>query len=77
MRNQIMGLDKSLKNIQDGIFVMQIDESTVEEVDNILKRMIGLLIQPVNQINNKYDRLKITTELNESYNEIDRISNST
>lgn len=77
MRNQIRGLDKSLKNIQDGIFVMQIAESAVEEVDNILKRMIGLLIQPVNQINNKYDRLKITTELNELYNEIDRISNST
>lgn len=77
MRSQIRGLNQAEQNAQDGILMLQTAEGTIEEVGNIVQRMRELSVQCANESNSGEDREKIVIELNELYEEIDRISNST
>ena len=77
MRSQIRGLDQASQNTQDGISVVQTAEGAIEEVGNIVQRMRELAVQGANETNTASDRKKITEELTQLHEEIDRIAEST
>lgn len=77
MRSQIRGLDQASQNTQDGISVVQTAEGAIEEVGNIVQRMRELAVQGANETNTASDRKKITEELSQLHEEIDRIAEST
>ena len=77
MRSQIRGLDQASQNTQDGISVVQTAEGAIEEVGNIVQRMRELSVQSANETNTGSDRTKISEELTQLHEEIDRISQST
>lgn len=77
MRSQIRGLDQASQNTQDGISVVQTAEGAIEEVGNIVQRMRELAVQGANETNTGSDRKKITEELTQLHEEIDRIAEST
>ena len=77
MRSQIRGLDQAAQNTQDGISVVQTAEGAIEEVGNIVQRMRELAVQGANETNTGSDRAKISEELTQLHEEIDRIAEST
>ena len=77
MRSQIRGLDQASQNTQDGISVVQTAEGAIEEVGNIVQRMRELAVQGANETNTGSDRAKISEELTQLHEEIDRIAEST
>lgn len=77
MRSQIRGLDQASQNTQDGISVVQTAEGAIEEVGNIVQRMRELAVQGSNETNTGSDRAKISEELTQLHEEIDRIAEST
>ncbi len=77
MRSQIRGLDQASQNTQDGISVVQTAEGAIEEVGNIVQRMRELSVQSANETNTGSDRAKISEELSQLHEEIDRIAEST
>ena len=77
MRNQIRGLDQSVRNSQDGISLVQTAEGALEEVHRILERARTLTVQAANDTNDSGDRMKIHTELEQLSNEIGRIVSDT
>lgn len=77
MRSQIRGLDQASQNTQDGISVVQTAEGAIEEVGNIVQRMRELSVQGANETNTGSDRAKISEELTQLHEEIDRIAEST
>lgn len=77
MRSQIRGLDQAAQNTQDGISVVQTAEGAIEEVGNIVQRMRELAVQGANETNTGSDRSKISEELTQLHEEIDRIAEST
>ena len=77
MRSQIRGLDQASQNTQDGISVVQTAEGAIEEVGNIVQRMRELSVQSANETNTGSDRAKISEELTQLHEEIDRIAEST
>lgn len=77
MRSQIRGLDQAAQNTQDGISVVQTAEGAIEEVGNIVQRMRELAVQCANETNTGSDRAKISEELTQLHEEIDRIAEST
>ena len=77
MRSQIRGLDQASQNTQDGISVVQTAEGAIEEVGNIVQRMRELSVQAANETNTGSDRSKISEELTQLHEEIDRIAEST
>lgn len=77
MRSQIRGLDQASQNTQDGISVVQTAEGAIEEVGNIVQRMRELAVQGANETNTGSDRKKITEELTQLHEEIDRIAEAT
>ena len=77
MRSQIRGLNQAEQNAQDGILMLQTAEGTIEEVGNIVQRMRELAVQGANETNTGSDRAKISEELTQLHEEIDRIAEST
>jgi len=77
MRSQIIGLEQSVSNAQDGISLIQTAEGALDETHAILNRIRELTIQAANEVNEKGDVLKIQDEVNALIEEIDRISKTT
>ncbi|MGX4600754.1 flagellar hook-associated protein FlgL [Faecalimicrobium sp. JNUCC 81] len=77
MRSQLRGLEQASRNTQDGISVVQTAEGAMEEVGNIAQRMRELSVQSANETNTAEDRSKITEELSQLHDEINRIADST
>ncbi|MBO3445062.1 flagellar hook-associated protein FlgL [Clostridium sp. CCUG 7971] len=77
MRSQLRGLEQASRNTQDGISVVQTAEGAMEEVGNIAQRMRELSVQSANETNTGEDRAKITEELSQLHDEINRIADST
>lgn len=76
MRAQIRGMEQADRNVQDGISMVQTAEGAMEETGNILQRMRELSVQGANETNTASDRAKMQEELNQLYDEIDRIAQS-
>ena len=77
MRSQIRGLNKASDNAQDGISLIQVAEGALNETHSILQRMNELATQAANDTNTTDDRTAIKAEINQLYDEIDRIRSTT
>ena len=77
MRSQIRGLNKASDNAQDGISLIQVAEGALNETHSILQRMNELATQAANDTNTTDDRTAIKAEMDQLYDEIDRIRSTT
>ena len=70
MRNQIRGLNQSVKNAEDGISLIQTAEGNMNEIHSILQRMGELAIKARNDVNASEDRQTIQDEIKQLKEEI-------
>lgn len=74
---QIRGLNQAIRNANDGISLAQTAEGSLQEMGNILQRMRELAVQSANDSNSDQDRLSIQAEVDQLYDELGRISETT
>lgn len=74
MRNQIRGINQSVKNAEDGVSLIQTAEGNMSEIHSILQRMGELATKAANDVNASVDRKAIQDEIGELAQEIDSIS---
>jgi len=77
MESQIRGLNQAVRNANDGISMAQTAEGAMDEMTNILQRMRELSIQAANDTNSTSNRASIQAEVDQLYNELDRIATVT
>ena len=77
MKAQIDGLDRSSRNANDGISVIQTADGALNEVTSMIQRMRELAIQAANGITEQGDKEAIQSEIDSLKTEIDRIATST
>ena len=77
MRAQISGLDRANKNAQDGISLIQTAEGALAEVHSMLNRERELAVQAANDTNTADDRQQLQKELEQLFEEVDRIGRDT
>ena len=73
MRGQIGGLNTAMRNISDGISMIQTAEGSLTEVHSMLQRVRELAVQYKNSTNSTSDRSAIQSEVNQLASEIERI----
>jgi len=77
MRAQITGLDAAQKNVQDGISLVQTAEGAMQEVQDMLNRMVYLATQSANgTYDSDVDRANLQKEVDALSDEINRIADS-
>jgi len=77
MESQIRGINQAVRNANDGISMSQTAEGAMDEMTNILQRMRELSIQAGNDTNSSSNRASIQKEVDQLYEELDRISSVT
>lgn len=77
LRWQVRGMNRASENIGDGIALTQVADGALQEVHNLLQRMVELTVQAANDTNTEEDRLALQQEISEIKTEINRISNDT
>ncbi|PKF62758.1 flagellin [Psychromonas sp. psych-6C06] len=77
MESQIRGINQAVRNANDGISMSQTAEGAMDEMTNILQRMRELSIQAANDTNSSSNRASIQKEVDQLYEELDRISTVT
>ena len=74
MRAQITGLDAAQKNVQDGISMVKTAEGALQEVQDMMNRMVYLAEQSANgTYDDAVDRAALQDEVNSLATEINRI----
>ena len=77
MRAQITGLQTAQKNVKDGISLVKTGEGAMQEVQDMLNRMVELATQSANgTYDNEVDRDNLQKEVDQLKTEIDRIADS-
>jgi flagellin len=77
MRAQISGLDQAESNVKDGISLVKTGEGALQEVQDMLNRMVTLATQSANgTYDNETDRAALQKEVDQLTSEIDRIADS-
>ena len=77
MRAQISGLNAASKNAKDGVSLVKTAEGALQEVHDMLNRMVTLATQSANgTYDNQTDRYQLQKEVNQLKVEIDRIADS-
>jgi flagellin len=77
MRAQISGLDQAQSNVKDGISLVKTGEGALQEVQDMLNRMVTLATQSANGTSdNDTDRAALQKEVEQLSSEIDRIADS-
>ena len=77
MRAQITGLETAQKNVKDGISLVKTGEGAMQEVQDMLNRMVELATQSANgTYDNEVDRDNLQKEVDQLKTEIDRIADS-
>ena len=77
MRAQITGLEAAQKNVKDGISLVNTAEGAMQEIQDMLNRMVYLATQSANgTYDNEVDRLNLQKEVDSLKTEIDRIADS-
>ncbi len=74
MRNQIRGLNQSVRNVQDGANFIRTADGAMGEIHSILHRMNELTIQSLNDTYTETDRAAMAAEFEQLQSEIDNIS---
>lgn len=77
LRWQVRGMSRASENIGDGIALTQVADGALQEVHDLLQRMVELTVQAANDTNTEEDRVAIQQEISEIKSEINRISNDT
>jgi flagellin len=77
MQSQITGINQAVRNANDGISMAQTAEGAMDEMTNILQRMRELSVQSANDTNSSSNRASIQKEVDQLYEELDRIANVT
>jgi flagellin len=77
LRAQIRGIGMAERNASDGVSLVQVAESAMGEVSNILIRLRELGVQAASDTIGPNERKFLDLEFQESLAEIDRIANST
>lgn len=77
MRWQIRGMKRASDNIGDGISLTQVADGALQEVHDLLQRMVELSVQAANDSNTDEDRNALQKEINQIKTEINRISTDT
>ncbi len=77
MRWQIRGMKRASDNIGDGISLTQVADGALQEVHDLLQRMVELTVQAANDSNTDEDRNALQKEINQIKTEINRISTDT
>jgi flagellin len=77
MRAQISGLDQAESNVKDGISLVKTGEGALQEVQDMMNRMVTLATQSANgTYDNETDRAALQKEVDQLKSEIDRIADS-
>ena len=77
MRAQITGLETAQKNAKDGISLVKTAEGALQEVHDMLNRMVTLATQSANgTYDNETDRAQLQKEMDQLRTEINRIADS-
>ena len=77
MRAQITGLDAASKNVKDGISLVKTAEGAMQEIQDMLNRMVSLATQSANgTYQDAVDRENLQAEVDQLKSEIDRIADS-
>jgi flagellin len=77
MRAQISGLDQAQSNVKDGISLVKTGEGALQEVQDMLNRMVTLATQSANgTYDDETDRAQLQKEVDSLTEEIDRIADS-
>ncbi|CAG9296132.1 flagellin N-terminal helical domain-containing protein [Celerinatantimonas diazotrophica] len=77
MTSQIQGLNRSVKNGQDGISVAQTAEGAMDELTTMMQRMRTLAVQSQDGVNNSDDRNALQAEVSSLKTEMSRVSQTT
>jgi flagellin len=77
MTAQINGMQQASRNANDGVSMSQTAEGAMGSVNDVLLRMRDLSVQASNGTNGTSERAAIQNEVDQLYQEIDRISGST
>lgn len=77
MKAQIKGLDAASSNSQDGISLVQTAEGALNEVHDMLNRMVELATKAANGVYTDSQRGNYKDEIEQLQQEIDRIADST
>jgi flagellin len=77
MRAQISGLEQASSNVKDGISLVKTGEGALQEVQDMLNRMVTLATQSANgTYDDDVDRANLQKEVDQLTAEIDRIADS-
>lgn len=77
MRTQIRGNQMAMRNIQDGISLVQVAESALNEMTIMMQRGRELAVQAANGVWTPEEKASLQTEIDQILVEVDRISDST
>lgn len=77
IRAQIRGLGQAERNAQDGVSLVQVAESAITEISNILIRMRELGVQASSDTIGQQERAYLEVEFKQLLEEVDRIAAST
>lgn len=77
MTSQIQGLNRAVKNGQDGISVAQTAEGAMDELTTMMQRMRSLAVQSQDGVNNSDDRNALQAEVSSLKAEMSRVSQTT
>ncbi len=77
MRAQISGLEAAQKNVKDGVSLVNTAEGAMQEIQDMLNRMVSLATQSANgTYDNEVDRKNLQAEVEQLKSEINRIADS-
>ncbi|MBQ6775317.1 MAG: hypothetical protein IJP53_02565 [Synergistaceae bacterium] len=74
---QIAGVDRAIRNSQDGISMLQTAEGALNQINSMLQRMRELAVQSANDSLTTQDRSYIQLEIDELRDNIDNIASNT
>jgi len=77
METRVSGMEQLIRNVNDGVSMVQIAESAMGEVNNMLQRMRDLSIQSTNSTLNATDRQTLQLEVDQLIDEINTIAATT
>ncbi|MBF0543496.1 MAG: hypothetical protein HQM08_03635 [Candidatus Riflebacteria bacterium] len=77
LRTQVRGITQAVRNVQDGISLLQTAEGAMNEVTSMLQRMRELALQASTETLTSTDRLQLQNEINQLKEDINRISSDT
>ena len=77
MRKRIRGLERGMENVEDGISFCQVADGALDAATDLLQRARELSIQAYNGTNSKNDRHTIQEEIDQCFEEMDRIFGTT